>query len=765
MISFKSLLHYFDTAFTFSIGGGDPQPTTNTTNTSNIPEYARPYVESMLGSAQSQIFNFNDKGNVSGFKGYTPYSTNMDDYRAGFSPMQKQAFQGAQNLQLPGQYGQATQLAGASGLGSLYTAGQAGQAGNQYNQMATNPNATQAFMNPYIQNSLSPQLDEMRRQYGVTGQQQQGAATQAGAFGGSREALMASENNRNMGTAMNQAIGSGYDKAFQAAQQAQQFGANLGLQGQQAALQGYGQVGQAAGTLGSIGQQQLTGQQGIIGLQNQLGGQQQAAEQAKIDQSIQNYATAQQYPMMQLGNMSNLIHGLPMEASTTKTYQAQPSGLSQLGGLGLGAYGVSQMGKGAAKGGVMKSYAGGGITSLENRQRIAENYNPQMLQQSVQNGVIPQSLGTALSQDYSNQQQAVQAMPQSQGVTALPSNLPVEGMAQGGIIAFDDGGKVERFASKGAVKARNPSGWDYEPVAPDYTQADAMIEAAKAAPLDLEGVATQRTTEEGKRGIADIYTPMMAKLKEKQAGLEGKRNDARASALANAGFAMMAGTSPNALQNIGQGARVGMSEYNASKKDINALEENYSQQDNTIAMAQNAYKEAALSNDTSRMDKAKATILAAQQNKQAMTEKYHGLIDTGMLEGAKANASYNEKMAVERVKAAAEKTKGNPEANLREKIYNRATQQFSAIYGPNASANLMIDKNGGPTPAFKQVLAEAEKYVLYNDPEATPTANPAASVNPATPSVQSANAKLTMDGFAFPDQKSLNAYMAAKNAG
>ena len=38
-------------------GGGSPGPSTSTTQTSNIPEYARPYVESMLGATQQQIFN------------------------------------------------------------------------------------------------------------------------------------------------------------------------------------------------------------------------------------------------------------------------------------------------------------------------------------------------------------------------------------------------------------------------------------------------------------------------------------------------------------------------------------------------------------------------------------------------------------------------------------------------------------------------------------------------------------------------------------
>lgn len=634
-------------------GGGSAAPTNTTVQNTNLPEYAQPYVESMLGAAQKQMFNMDDSGAITGFKPYTPYSTNMQDYVAGFSPMQQQSFQGAQNLQLPDQYNQGSQMAAGSGMGSLYTAGQASQAGNQYNSMATNPYATQAFMNPYLQASLDPQLAEIRRQYGITGTQEQSDATKQGAFGGSREALMASENNRNMGTAMNQAIGTGYNNAFGAAQQAQQFGSTLGLQGQQAALQGYGQANTAAGTLGQLGTSQLAGQQGILGLQNQYGGQQQAQQQQMVNQAIGNYAQAQQQPMQNLANLSGLLHGLPLQNTTTQSYQAAPSGVSQLAGIGTGLLGASKL---AAEGGIMKSYAGGGITSLENRQRIAENYSPQMLQQSVQHGVLPESIGTALSQDYANQQQsaqASQATQPSQGVTALPSNLPVTGMAQGGIIAFDNGGEVEHFANKGAVKA-DPSGWDYTPVAPDYTQSDAMIAAANAAPHTMEDVAKERTSEEGKRGIADIYTPMLSKLQEKQAGLEGKRSNAQGLALLDAAGKMMSSTSPYAGVGIGSGISAGVANYGAASKDLDALEENYNQQGNTIAMAQNAYKEAALTNDTNRMDKAKATINAALANKQAIEATFRQQQDTGLLKGAEARAAYKKDVAVAGINASKE---------------------------------------------------------------------------------------------------------------
>ncbi len=43
-------------------GGGGPTQTTSTSNTSNIPEYAEPYVNTMLNATQNQLFNTRQVG-------------------------------------------------------------------------------------------------------------------------------------------------------------------------------------------------------------------------------------------------------------------------------------------------------------------------------------------------------------------------------------------------------------------------------------------------------------------------------------------------------------------------------------------------------------------------------------------------------------------------------------------------------------------------------------------------------------------------------
>ena len=342
-------------------GGGGTQQSTGTTYTSNVPEYARPYVETMLGATQKQLFDM--EGNeITGFKPYKPYSTDVNDYVAGFSPLQQQAMQATGQLQTPGQLRQASGLAGMSGLGAMGAAQQAMGAGQQFQNMATNPYATQAYMSPYMQNVVDYQKSQALRDFQIGQPMRRSQAVGQGAFGGSRQAIMEAEAERALGSQLQGITATGSQKAFEDAQKQQQFGAQLGMQGLQTGLQGYGQMGQAAGTLGQLGQQQFGLQKDIIGMQSQMGREQQAMEQQKINQAIQDWANTQQYPLMQLGVMSNMLRGLPMQSQTTNQYVAAPNAITQ--GIGLAGAGASIFNALKKEGGVIKEMASGGITSI-----------------------------------------------------------------------------------------------------------------------------------------------------------------------------------------------------------------------------------------------------------------------------------------------------------------------------------------------------------------------------------------------------------------
>ena len=379
-------------------GGGGGGPTSSTTNTSNIPDWLRPQVETVLAGSMEELFNtkaamdpetgkpmLNEAGqpvkNVTGVKtdAFKPYSTDPRNYVAGFSPLQQQVQYNAANLQMPGQYNQATGLTGMSGMGALGTAQQAQNLGRDYLGATSNvfnpktgtydaSNAIGAFMSPYTQNVIDVQNQAAQRQADIARTQRQSQATRAGAFGGSRQAIENAEANRALQSMMNNNQLQGQQAAYQAALQNMQYGAGLGMQGIGAAQQGYGMAGQAGASLANIGNQQLGAQQGILGLQQQIGGQQQAQEQQIINQAIQNYANQQQAPMQAYNQYNALLRGYAVPGMTTTQYQAAPSMTSQIAGLGTaaaGAYGLMKK-----KGGAIKEPKGRGIDSLGLRNAL-----------------------------------------------------------------------------------------------------------------------------------------------------------------------------------------------------------------------------------------------------------------------------------------------------------------------------------------------------------------------------------------------------------
>ena len=363
-------------------GGGQAAPTQTTVNNTSIPDYARPYVETMLGTTQQQLYNYETDPTTgqkfaTSMKGYTPFSEDPSKYVAGFSPMQEQSFKSAANMGTSPQLDTASGIAGLAGqraMGSQYDPTQfnAQQVGTQD---YTGQNVNQ-YMNPYMQNVVDIQQREAQRQADIAGTQRAGQAVRSGAFGGSRAGVMEAEAARNLAMQKGDIQAQGQNAAFQNAQQqfntqqqrdlqAQLANQGAGLQAQQMGEQskqygaGYGMQGlqtglQAAGQLGQLGQTQYGQQLSNIGLQNQMGAQQQAQQQGILNQQIQNYAMAQQYPQQQLAFMSNMLRGLPMQSTTANMYQAAPSAVSQLAGLGTAAYGVSKM-AGNKKGGRIKA--------------------------------------------------------------------------------------------------------------------------------------------------------------------------------------------------------------------------------------------------------------------------------------------------------------------------------------------------------------------------------------------------------------------------
>lgn len=305
----------------------------------SIPDYAKPYVETLLGQA----------ADLTDLK-YNPYMQYQGDRTAQFSPLQQMSYENAALMQTSPQLQEATTLAGQAGLGALNT---------QYTFQPSSFTADTAksMMSPYMQNVVDVQMQQAKRQADIAAQTQQAQAARSGAFGGGRDAVMRAQGNAELQRNLANIQATGLQNAYQQAQQQynvqnqlnaqqQQFGAGLGLQGLQTALQG-------ASQLGNLGNQQFTQGTNLINLQNTLGAQQQQQAQNILNTQYQDYLNAQNYPYKQLGFMSDLLRGLPLTQQASTVYGQPPSTTSQLVGLGTAALGASKL-AGLKEGGLAK---------------------------------------------------------------------------------------------------------------------------------------------------------------------------------------------------------------------------------------------------------------------------------------------------------------------------------------------------------------------------------------------------------------------------
>jgi hypothetical protein len=333
-------------------GGGG----TSTTYTSNIPEWLRPQTEALLGAATQEYFT-TEKGedgtyNITGVKPYTPYSTDPSAYFAPFTPQQQQVFGETSGMQTPGGFAQGAGLATTAGLGSLGYGQQAAGMGGLYERMATDPGSMQGYMSPYMQNVVERQKlaaieDAQRANLGAN----LGAVRQ-GTYGGARQALMQGQREAALEKQMGDIQAQGLQSAFEKAQQAQQFGAGLGLQGLQTGLQGLGQAGQMGRSLADISAQQQQADVQRLEFQQKMASLPQEQQQQIINQAVQNFALAQESPFQRLAQYSGLLRGYATPTMTAESYRSGPSAAQSLVGLGTTLYGASMPGK--KKGGVIE---------------------------------------------------------------------------------------------------------------------------------------------------------------------------------------------------------------------------------------------------------------------------------------------------------------------------------------------------------------------------------------------------------------------------
>ena len=345
-----------------------------TVTTTNIQGYATPQIqraaESTIGRAE-ELAGRN-------YKSYADWARERGltgDQVQAFTDLQRKSFEGAnalaqdpysqaaaQGIQglaqragalnyAPTQFANQFQAPGAYQTGQFnYQQAQApslqnyqmGPAERVSTQSFAQPGSAEAYMSPYMQNVVEMQKREAARQSGIQGQQQQAQAVSAGAFGGSRDAIMRAERERNLAQQMGDIQATGSQAAYQQAQQ--QF--NAEQQARLAAQQANQQAGLTVGgqnLAANLGVQQLGAGQN---LQAQLANQQAGLTTQQQQELSRQFGAGQGMQAASLGAQYGLA--AQQEAERSRQFganlglqglQAGMQGYGALGSQGQNLYG------------------------------------------------------------------------------------------------------------------------------------------------------------------------------------------------------------------------------------------------------------------------------------------------------------------------------------------------------------------------------------------------------------------------------------------
>jgi len=541
-------------------GGGQPDKTTQTVE---LPEWARPYAKDVLakGAALTDI-------------NQNPYKQYGGNRIAGFSPMQMQSFQGAANMD-------------------------AGPKGFQQN--------IGDYMSPYMQNVVDVEKRGAIRDYQVGNTMQQAQATQAGAFGGGREAIQRAERERGlMGT-----LGGIQARGSQAAydQAANQF------------------------------RQGISQGMDINKLQNAYGGQMQQQAQRPLDMAYQDFQNQQNYPYKQLGFQSDLIRGMPLgQKSTESIYSQGPSTVQNLLGLSGAAYGFGRSGMFGKEGGLMSSYADGGevktyagdegsVTSQDNKDSIVEGmYSIQGLMKAKEAALARRDVDTANAIDERIAElNAIQAQSASldRGLGSAFDQIPEERQetmmaANGGIVAFAPGGATygKRFEES-------------------LDTLTGMQQPKAQTPEELEQGAMSRLPMLQRMMGPDVTEPFAQELKAEREKLPAQMEKDQGLAIAMASLGLLArkktkgeSQSQQLISGLGEAGQQFAGEVSRLKKENREADNKIRQSQLLIATAQQQRKEGMAGKALASQEKAGDQIQDAFKTKVAIQKDAAQLLNT-----------------------------------------------------------------------------------------------------------------------------------------
>jgi hypothetical protein len=321
--------------------------------TGDIPEVLDPFYlgrpgEGTVGQPgyKAPITGLLDRG-ISAI--YPEGLTGAEAYAQRFQPLIEQGLVGAGTIAPMSQFqqGVGTQLAGMTMPDQFALGEQSGQASAAGFQALMGVQApefgsaqAQQYMSPYFQNVVDAQ---QRQAIDAARQAQLGgnlAAARQGTYGGARQALLQGQRESGLRTQLGDIQARGLQDAYSQAQQQFERDRTAGFEAgrqRQAAATGLGGLAQ---TFGGLGTQQLAGELDVLKTQGAFGDLQRSISQQQMDAQRGALQDQAQYGQTQVGQLSNLLRGIPLSDTTQQNTTPPPSFASQLTGLGMTGIGL-----------------------------------------------------------------------------------------------------------------------------------------------------------------------------------------------------------------------------------------------------------------------------------------------------------------------------------------------------------------------------------------------------------------------------------------
>tara|TARA_B100001989_G_scaffold252961_1_gene237186 strand:+ start:1134 stop:1973 length:840 start_codon:yes stop_codon:yes gene_type:complete len=232
----------------------------------SLSPFAGEYVTDMLGRGQALS--------------EMPFEPYTGPLVAGASDLQQKAFEGLGSLNIP-----------TDEIG-------------QFTPQDFTAEAAQGLMNPYIQAALQPQIDEARRQSEISRVADASRLTEAGAFGGGRQAIMDAERQRNLLQNLAAITSTGYRDAFDTARQQFNIQQDRDFKADEARTR--------------FGLEALADQSGVGAIQRSIEQQGITADKLQFDEERMD-------PYKQVQFLQSLLQGLPI--GTKEITYTQPTGI------------------------------------------------------------------------------------------------------------------------------------------------------------------------------------------------------------------------------------------------------------------------------------------------------------------------------------------------------------------------------------------------------------------------------------------------------